>query len=237
MIRPCTSPPETEVSSAVLLEDAGGSRKWIETSACALIAILLHAAAFLVVLPESRQEITVSSSVRELIDLRHYVPPPPPPRRRPLIERVRLEAVPLPDPTPDDPEPLVPGEPDPVVDTVDTPLEVVIGEPEPPPAPPALPRISGIGGVSDPELIVETRVEPAYPELARRARIEGRVVLQIVVRRDGTVGPIEVLGRPSASLGFVESAVAAVRQWRYHPATLDDRPVDVYVTVVVSFEL
>ncbi|RMG43562.1 MAG: energy transducer TonB [Acidobacteria bacterium] len=99
------------------------------------------------------------------------------------------------------------------------------------------PLMPGIGGVTSPELIPETKVEPEYPELARKARIEGKVILRAVIRKDGTVGDIEVLRAPMPDLGFTEAAIAAVRQWRYRPGVQNGRPVDVYLTVTVNFTL
>jgi protein TonB len=99
------------------------------------------------------------------------------------------------------------------------------------------PLQAGIGGVSNPELILETRVQPKYPEIARKAKVAGRVILQAIVRQDGSVGDIQVLTSPGKSFGFDESAVEAVRQWRYKPGLQNGKPVDVYFTVVVEFTL
>ena len=97
------------------------------------------------------------------------------------------------------------------------------------------PYMPGVGGVTEPELIPETKVRPEYPEEARKARIQGRVILQVVIRKDGTVGDFKVLKEPAADLGFAEAAIAAVEQWRYRPATKDGKPVPVYFVVVVNF--
>jgi protein TonB len=80
-------------------------------------------------------------------------------------------------------------------------------------------------------------VKPEYPELARVARIEGRVILQAIILKNGTVGEIEVLNCNRPNMGFEEAAIGAVRQWRYVPATQGGRPVDVYFTVRVDFDL
>jgi len=99
------------------------------------------------------------------------------------------------------------------------------------------PLQAGIGGVTNPELILETRVQPKYPEIARKAKVAGRVILQAIVRQDGSVGDIQVLSSPGKNFGFDESAVEAVRQWRYKPGLQNGKPVDVYFTVVVEFTL
>jgi periplasmic protein TonB len=88
-------------------------------------------------------------------------------------------------------------------------------------------------GVSPPRLLREVRAD--YTDEARRANISGEVLLEIVVRRDGTVGDIRILRR--LDLGLDQRAVQAVRQWRFAPATLRGTPVDVVVEVGVQFKL
>jgi TonB family protein len=88
-------------------------------------------------------------------------------------------------------------------------------------------------GVAPPELLRE--VKPDYTDDARRRGVEGDVVLEIIVRHDGTVGNVRLVERLGA--GLDERAIAAVRQWRFKPATLRGTPVDVEVEVAVEFKL
>lgn len=88
-------------------------------------------------------------------------------------------------------------------------------------------------GVEPPRLLREVRAE--YSERARRANLEGEVVLEIVVRRDGTVSDVRVL--KGLGLDLNEQAIQAVRQWRFAPARLKGAPVDVVVEVAVEFRL
>ena len=74
-----------------------------------------------------------------------------------------------------------------------------------------------------------------YPEDARRHNITGDVVLEIVVRRDGSVGDVKVV--EGLGGGLSERAVQAVRQWRFSPARRMGMPVDVIVEVAVEFKL
>lgn len=79
-----------------------------------------------------------------------------------------------------------------------------------------------------------TYVVPRYPDLARRAGVEGVVVLQCVVDPAGHVAEVEVLqGHPLLNA----SAVEAVRQWRYAPTRLNGIPVAVVMTVTVQFRI
>jgi protein TonB len=165
------------------------------------------------------------------------VPEIPRPRRpRPAeTEALALRTVPVPDPAAEVPEPIR----EPAATAAPLPIAPagiapVLPDPTPPPA--ATPSTPGVDrGVSQPVLIESTRVMPRYPGAARAVRVEGTVVLRGVVRRDGTVDSLEVLRSPAPGLGFETAAIAAVRQWRFHPAVLDGRTVDAYLTIIVEF--
>jgi TonB family protein len=88
-------------------------------------------------------------------------------------------------------------------------------------------------GITPPTLVRE--VKPDYPDDARRRAVQGSVDLEIVVRRDGSVGDIRVTRGLSQTLD--ERAVDAVRQWRFEPALRAGRTVDVLVQVTVEFRL
>ena len=88
-----------------------------------------------------------------------------------------------------------------------------------------------------PVLIESTKLTPLYPELGRKAKLTGSVILEAVVLKDGTVSNIKVLRTPRRGMGFEEAAIDAVKQWRFRPALQNGQPVDVYFTVVVEFEL
>jgi protein TonB len=88
-------------------------------------------------------------------------------------------------------------------------------------------------GVSPP-VAIET-VAPAYPDLARRAHVEGVVVLEAIIGADGAVRDVRVLRGVSPLLD--PAALEAVKRWRYHAASIDGRPVAVYLQVVLTFSL
>jgi protein TonB len=109
------------------------------------------------------------------------------------------------------------------------------GPPEPPPPPPPAeikePVRQG-GNVQASRLI--RRINPAYPELAKRARVSGMVILEVVVDELGNVEEIEIIrGHPLLN----QAAVEAVRQWKYSPTLLNGEPVSVIATVTVNFVL
>jgi protein TonB len=79
------------------------------------------------------------------------------------------------------------------------------------------------------------RAEPDYPETARRLHQEGVVILEAVITASGRVEDVRILKSVNPLLDA--SAERAVRQWRYRPATLNGRAVNVYLTVTVTFGL
>jgi TonB family protein len=89
------------------------------------------------------------------------------------------------------------------------------------------------GGVSPPTVL--SRVEPQYSEDARKARYQGTVVLEAIVRRDGTVDILRVVR--SLGFGLDENAIQALKQWRFRPGTRNGVPVDVSLNIEVNFNL
>jgi protein TonB len=92
-------------------------------------------------------------------------------------------------------------------------------------------------GLEPPIVIPSTRIHPDYPEIARKAKVVGSVLLLIVIDQGGRVGSIEVLDAPDSRFGFDLAAIEAVKRWRYRPARLGGRPVAVQASVRVEFTL
>jgi TonB family protein len=88
-------------------------------------------------------------------------------------------------------------------------------------------------GIEPPRLLRE--VKGTYTDDARRRGIQGDVQLEIVIRRDGSVGDIRLLR--GLDRGLDQRAIEAVRQWRFSPAKRHGTPVDVIVDVSVEFKL
>jgi TonB family protein len=88
-------------------------------------------------------------------------------------------------------------------------------------------------GITPPRVVQEVKAD--YTEEARRRGVTGEVVMEIVVRRDGSVGNVHLLH--GLGLGLDERAIAAVRQWQFTPAERRGVPVDVIVEVGVEFRL
>lgn len=197
-------------------------------------AISLHIALFFVVFPSYYEEriLKVGSTPRvyRLKQVRFTEPP------RQRIERpvARPEArrVPVPDATPDDPEPIIRDESLEISDIDFPEIGDSLAIPEGPSGP-AIGPMQISGNVVAPRRIHAP--DPHYPEEARHARVQGVVILQTIIDTAGEVTDVRVLkGLPS---GLTESAVEAVSSWRFEPATLEGEPVPVYYLVTVSFSV
>ena len=152
-------------------------------------------------------------------------PPPPPPSDPPPPPPSDPPPPPPPDPPPPPPpDPPPPPPPDP------PPLPPPDPPPLPPPDPPPPDEPVRIG--SPPRKTWS--VTPEYPRLARLRRIQGIVILQVTVGRQGEVADLSVL---RSAEGLDEAAVEAARQWRYQPTIMNGRPVSVIFTDTVMFQI
>jgi periplasmic protein TonB len=106
------------------------------------------------------------------------------------------------------------------------------------PTPPATPaRAKERLQISAPveQAMLIRRVEPVYPPLGIQLRREGRVELHAIISTDGSIQSLEVT---SGDPLFIQSALNAVREWRYRPTILDGQPieVDTHITVVYTLD-
>jgi protein TonB len=197
------------------------------------IAVVLHLVLFIIKLPEIVQAAPPPAPKPKVYVVQQIRFKPPTPQQQQEVLKPRAKRVPIPDPTPDEPEPIR------IVEEVDRELDIpvddtVYGIPEsgPPSAEPDGPIMVG-GDVKPPEKIFSP--QPSYTEIARKARIQGVVIVQAIIDRDGGVTNVKVLkGLP---MGLEEAAVDAIKQWKFKPATLNGKPVTVYYNLTVNFKL
>ena len=106
---------------------------------------------------------------------------------------------------------------------------------QPPPLPPVITEAQPIrrgGNVQAANLIYQ--VNPVYPPLARQIRVQGAVVMEAVINKEGSIESLRVIsGHPLLN----QAALDAVKQWRYRPTMLNGEPVEVITTVTVTFSL
>jgi protein TonB len=170
------------------------------------------------------------------------VPPPPQRVTQTATPAVNQNAIPL--VAPESIAPEIPGD---IPDTA--PVNSVVGVgapgdsvgdagvgPPPPPRvvpPPAPSQPLRVGGVVRPPQKVH-HVAPVYPAIAQAARVSGVVILEALIAEDGSVRDVKVL----RSVPLLHtSAMEAVRQWRFTPTLLNGVPVQVIMTVTVTFNL
>ncbi len=221
----------TPSSLAFLLEQRPAEARTLRLAAA--LAIAAHLALFAVTWPDltapQPRQVALRVPVARLVAYR----PPPPPREMPTLPQVRR--VPVPDPSPLDPEP--------VRDLVTLPVDIPdVGDivaaipediPEPAAAVPVPDTVIAGNELAPPRAVFAP--EPIYPDLARRAGIQGAVVLELLIDRSGAVADVTVI-QPQP-LGMTEAAVIAARRWRFEPSTFRGRPVNVIYRLTVSFRL
>lgn len=98
--------------------------------------------------------------------------------------------------------------------------------------PPREPRMVG-GDVKAPRKV--SAPPPQYTKKARKARVQGVVIVQAVIDPKGNVAEVKVL--KGLEKGLSEQAVAAIRTWKFEPATLHGEPIAVYYNLTVNFRL
>ena len=92
--------------------------------------------------------------------------------------------------------------------------------------------------VYEPSPVILKRVQPIYPDSLRALRIQGTVVLDVEIHDDGSIGAIEVFqSLHSGPGGLDEAAIEAVRQWEYHPAQSQGKPIHTWIKQPIRFAL
>jgi protein TonB len=196
-----------------------------------VLALVFHVVLAVIQLPEivAADEEVQKTKVYVVQQVRFK---PPPPKQQREIPKARSKKVPIPDPTPDEPEPIrLPEDIEQDIEIPDT--DIVFGIPEgPPPAEPEGPIRVG-GDVKPPEKLVAP--SPQYTEIARKARIQGVVIVEAIIDKQGNVTNVKILkGLP---MGLDQAAAEAVQKWKFKPATLNGKPVAVIYNLTVNFRL
>ena len=218
------------------------TRKWYAVPLSAL-AHILGLAAIVVVPLVAADLLPTPESVMVFVAAPPRPPqpaPPPPPAQPavapPMTTPVNMAAAPLVAPQEVTPEPLLPG----LVESAGVPggiphsLPAALGllAPPPSPTPPTPERVRPGGDIKDPRKIHDVR--PIYPAVAMAAKVEGMVIIEATISREGHVTDAHVI-RSQPLLD--QAALDAVRQWKFTPTTLNGVPVEVIMTVTVNFTL
>ena len=110
----------------------------------------------------------------------------------------------------------------------------VVLPPPPLPPPPAVSNTKPIRVSHLQPADLVHQVNPVYPPLARQTRVQGVVVLEATISKEGTIESLRMVSGHPLLTG---AALDAVKQWRYRPVFLNGEPIDIITTVTVSFTL
>ena len=98
-----------------------------------------------------------------------------------------------------------------------------------------LPRFGGaVSRGTDGAAIALKRVLPIYPREAKNHSIGGDVILDATIARNGSIGKVTIISGPAE---LRDAAVTAVRQWRFSPALLNGKPIEVQQRITIAFKL
>jgi protein TonB len=232
---PPTVPAGSSVALLQLERDQEASRRSRRAMRYALLAaILFHGALLLVPFPQQEAiALAQEPKIVTVVEIERFRPPPPVPDPPTVQRRNREPDIIIPDA---DVEPIVrdesPAEPLPELPWAG--LEIVI--PDAPPVVDAQPV------AYRPEMKKPVKLSgpvPVYPEIARKVRKQGTVVLRAVISVEGQLEDLTVIHDPGFGLG--DAALVAVRQWTFQPAMLETRsgpePVAVIYSLSVHFSL
>ncbi len=95
-------------------------------------------------------------------------------------------------------------------------------------------RVKVGGNVQVAKLVRQPR--PVYPADLQAAGVEGTVMLQAIVGKDGSVLSLKLI-KSAGNQALDDAAVAAVKQWQYQPTLLNGEPVETMTTISVGFQL
>lgn len=234
------------------------------------LALFFHILLLIMVFPSfgqqvflPTQEVTVLKQLARPADLSGggNRPEAAAPRPEPAVPEPKPEFIPIPDPTPNAPEPIRKKE----IEEIPKIQEEInadlnIGDITAPPGPPSRGgqgqgRTAGSGrgpmqgtgpgtgdggiytlgsGVTMPQIIVQTT--PSYTDDAIKGKVQGVVILQAIIRKNGRVDSFKVIR--GLGHGLEESAIQEIStNWRFRPGTLNGTGVDVLATIEVQFNL
>jgi len=230
---------EEEGVGAILKTYYGTEEENKPLKVATIVSIAFYSLLLWIVFPEAKRVVTEEKKAEKVVVIKQFKLPPPrkkePPKRQTTTTtatvKTKARAIPIPDPTPDEPEPYQ--EWAEIVDVYEPPppeTEFGFGPPEIPPTP-----LRVGGDVSKPIRI--QYVDPVYPELARKARIQGVVILEAIIDENGNMVEARVLRSPGKAFGFDEAAIEAIKQWKFKPGLQNGVPVPVIYTLTVQFLL
>jgi len=159
-------------------------------------------------------------------------PPPEKPLERVVTKNKKARKVPMPDRTPNEPEPEIAFTEIMAPEMTET-SDWEIGIPDGPPMRETV-AVLGDQGVEAP--VFTKKVPPNYPYEGVQVRLQGYVILQAILRKTGLVENITVLrGLGKGKYGFEDEAISSLRKWEFLPGKVGGEPADVRMNLRVDF--
>lgn len=201
-----------------------------------IVALIFHFLVLMLVVPMAGPDV-VPFEQTSAITVKRYTPPAAPKQvQKKVATKKRATVVPIPDPTPEDPEPIEPEE-GMEVELGEFDVEFAVGEPMGAPAGAGARQgayRAGDGGVASP--VVVRQVDPEYTPEATRKGIQGEVWIEAVVDTEGRViEPRLLRGLPDEELN--RRAMEAIQRWVFRPGMKDGQPVPVIAVFTVTYRL
>lgn len=196
-----------------------------------LAAIMIHILLLWVVFPAGDGPGNgATSDIKPKVRVFYKIPPKD--RLEPLVIHDPVRLVPVPDPTPADPEPMVSVDAITVPDVPDDNFYYDSTIPE------RKTVEEWTEGLVKPVYdMAELQQNVTYPLLGVKAGLEGYVIVQAVLNQDGTVSDVHVIGGNLAGFGFPEAAKSAVRKLEFVPGLFEGHPVNVVMNLTIHFRL
>jgi TonB family protein len=233
-------PANNSIGYGYLFDSSTEKNKVLKVSV--IISIIIHVLLLWIVFPEPKAkdlgDEVFRSRIVHLNPYKIYKPPKPPKKGSPVVKKRDKNILPIPDPTPDEPEPATEALPEipPWAIESDEVGDYEFGYPDAPPGGTGWGPVYKPGGDVTPPVVIK-EVLPHYPEDAKKANIQGKVFLEAIVDTKGIPQRIKVLYSPDERFGFAQAAIDALKKWRFRPGTKNGRPVAVIIQLEVDFHL
>jgi len=197
-----------------------------------LVALMIHILLLWAVFPSGHSGNMGPDRPIKKPPVRFMVMPPVQNDLPDIVLKPHVKKVPIPDVTPDGPEPPMTSintEADP-----DMPIDYPAATEVPDPDPMGTNTKGLIAPVYD---VAQLQCNLKYPRLGLIARMEGTVIVQVVLNRNGTISDVNVSGGTLTGMGFPEAAEVAVRQLDFTPGMFHGNPVSVVMNLTIHFRL
>lgn len=200
-----------------------------------LAALVLILIGLWMPLPSWGRDLVMQVAPDQQPQKRHVLKPKPKEVVRRTVQQRRARQQPMPDRTPDMPEPVIAA---PNVVAPDVAWQGPDWDVDMAPPPPQQEDVLTMASLGLEPPVITRRVRPNYPERAQRVGLQGYVIVEAVMRKDGSITDARVvrqLGR--GKFGFETAALAALQQWEFEPGKVQGRAVDVRMHFTVHFQL